>query len=323
MAGSATGGEHYLAGQENFAKHNLDGNSAAIANFKRCLESDPAYAPAYVALSVTYTQRGIDLRQGYSWLNDAIAACDMALALDNQLVDGYRALWRAAYPRAQVTRLCEAAQNVVERDPDDAEYLRYYGWLLWFTGRADEALPYLRRAVGLKSSSRPEFAGGTLVTRKAGHGDHWAYFFMGNASLALELYEQAEQAYGRGVELKSDFSSGHMGLICTYLAQGKRNAAKQQQARFREHHDDDRFFIKMADVDLLLGEHDEARALAIEGTEKEPDQRYWPRGILPSTILGFLLWGEDHREAIRRLRESESIDRTRMDQGDESLHASL
>jgi len=49
----------------------------------------------------------------------------------------------------------------------------------------------------------------------------------------------------------------------------------------------------------------------------EPDERYWPRGFLASTILGALLWRSDREGAQAELASSERINRERLEGGDE------
>ncbi len=141
---------------------------------------------------------------------------------------------------------------------------------------------------------------------------------MGNASLALELYGLAEEMYGKALELKGDLSSGHIGLICTYLSQGKQEQAIEQNKRFRANPDKDRYFVKAADVELLLGNVEKARAFGESGATDAPEARYYPRGVYASTILGGVLWEEDRAEAKRRLDQSLRLARKRLDQGDES-----
>ncbi len=188
---------------------------------------------------------------------------------------------------------------MVDLDPNDVSALRDLGWLLWFTGRAHEALPLLKRALALDPAFR------------------WSHFWLGNAYLALALYEDAEAMYGKAVALKPNLSSGHIGLICTYLSQGKYEHAVEQNRRFRANPDADRYFVKAADVELLLGNAGEARVFA-EKAAAPPDARYMPRGVSATTILGCILWPDDRPEAQRRLDQSAALDQRRLDEGDES-----
>jgi tetratricopeptide (TPR) repeat protein len=291
---------YYLRGQEHYVRTTPEDNDAAVANFKKALELNPRYALSYVGLSLAYSQRAADLNLGRVWLDDAVAAAERAIAIDDKLPEAYRALWVAYNPKLHLGKMREAVRRRVELNPDDAEALRNMGWLLWFTGHADEALPHLKKALQLDPTS------------------HWGHFFVGNASLALELYTQAEEFYGKSIQLKPNLSSGHIGLICTYLSQGKEEQAIEQNRRFRANPDEDRYFVKAADVELLLGNAEQARAFAEQGAAHVPDARYYPRGVCATTILGCVLWDDDRAEAQRRLDQSISLDRERLDRGDES-----
>ena len=215
-----------------------------------------------------------------------------------------RALWDEQYPRLHLRTMRDVAERWVELGPNDPEARRQFGWLLWFTGHSDEALPHLRKA---------------LEIDRRDPRSHWGYFFMGNASLALELYDLAEEIYGEALKLKPDMSSGHIGLICTYLSQGKQEPAIEQNKRFRANPDKDRYFVKAADVELLLGKIEDARAFAEQGANSAPEARYYPRGIYAATILGCVLWDSDRAEADRRLDQSVGLAQKRLDQGDESF----
>jgi hypothetical protein len=48
----------------------------------------------------------------------------------------------------------ELWQRRVEIDPSDVLASERVGWVLWFTGRAEESLPWLRRAVAQRPEGR-------------------------------------------------------------------------------------------------------------------------------------------------------------------------
>src|SRR5436305_382058 len=72
-------------------------------------------------------------------------------------------------------------------------------------------------------------------------------------------------------------------------------------------YDDDRYFIKLSDVEHSLGENESALPHARKASAEEPEERYWPRGYLPSTIVGAILWSADRSAAENALRLSEEI----------------
>lgn len=292
--------DYYRQGQELYGKVSRENNDEAMACFEKAIELDPTHAPALVGLSLAYAQRAGPLGLGRKWLDDAISAAERAVGLAPDLVDGYRALSRVYYSKGWYRKHLEASRKVLEFDSNDRVAIRDTGWALWFTGAADEALPYLRKTVTVD----PEF--------------RWSHFWLGNASFTLELYDQAEEMYGKAVETKN-LSSAHIGLICTYLCQGKEEPARQHNRRFRANPDQDRYFVKAADVEMLLGNFEEARQFAERAIGDALDARYMPRGVCPTTILGCVLWDNDRQEAERHLDQSVVLDRRRLDGGNDGF----
>ena len=73
------------------------------------------------------------------------------------------------------------------------------GWVLWYTGRANEGLPWLRAAAVM----RPD--------------NPWVHFYLGNANLALGEYGEAHRMYAKALQLRSDHSSAQAGVIWSLL----------------------------------------------------------------------------------------------------------
>src|SRR5437016_9526997 len=81
--------------------------------------------------------------------------------------EAYVALCRAYRIKGWLREEFQLWQRRAQIDPSDATVSERVGWVLWFTGRAAESLPWLRTAV----AQRPE--------------GRWGHFFLGNANLAL------------------------------------------------------------------------------------------------------------------------------------------
>ena len=78
--------------------------------------------------------------------------------------------------------------------------------------------------------------------------------------------------------------------------------------------------MKIADVEVLLGMDQPAKEHARKGTEAAPAVRYNPRGVLASTVLGYLLWKEGkHQEADEFFRQSLQLDRENLVEGDQGF----
>jgi len=225
---------------------------------------------------------------------------EKAVELDPSASDGYVALGLAYRGKGYLRKELELWQRRARLDPAEATARIRAGWILWFTGRPDEALSWLHSA----AAQRPT--------------DRWVYFFLGNANLALGDYDEAERMYRKPLELYQDHSSAHAGLIWSLLAAGRYDEARSRLRLFQASAlDGDRYFVKVADIEYFLGEHESALLHGRRGVAEEPEERYWPRGFLASTIIGALLWPAHYAEAEEQLQRSERFDRERLEGGDE------
>jgi hypothetical protein len=112
-------------------------------------------------------------------------------------------------------------------------------------------------------------------------------------------------------------------VIWSLLAAGRDEEARSHLRRFQTGSmDGDRYPLKLADIEHFLGEDETASRHAREALA-EPEERYWPRGFLASTILGALLWPADRVGAEEQLGNSEQIDRERLEGGDEGYMAHI
>ena len=294
-------------GLSKLAGGTAESNERAVALFERALSVYAGFAAAYMGLAKAYVQRTDDLLLGRSWLEPAVMAGKRAVELYPSLGDAYLALGRAYRIKGWLREELQLWRRRAQLDPTDTDASERLGWVLWFTGRADEALPWLRAAVAL----RPESS--------------WTHFYLGNANLALRDYGEAERMYGRALELHPDHSSAQAGVIWSLLAAGRDEEARSHLRRFQTgSFDGDRYPLKLADIEHFVGEDENASLHAREAlAEPARDsrwrgaERYWPRGFLASTILGALLWPADRAGAEEQLGYSEKIDRERLDGGDQ------
>lgn len=306
MVGEGTALALAAKGVGELSKGTVESNERAVALFGDALAIEPSLALAYVGLAKAYVQR-CDLQLGRSWLEPAAAAGKRAVELDPSLGDAYRILGRVYRMKGWLHQELLLWRRRAELDPDDADAHERLGWVLWFTGRAEESLPWLQAAI----AQRPD--------------SEWAHFFLGNANLALGNCGEAERSYGKELVLHPEHSSAQAGVIWSLLAASKDDAARSQLRRFQMRTmDGDRYPLKVADIEYFLGE-DEHAALHAQAALAEPEERYWPRGFLASTILGALLRDSDRSEAAEQLAHSEQIDQERLDGGDEGymVHVDL
>jgi tetratricopeptide (TPR) repeat protein len=277
-------------------------NERAVALFEQAIRIDPNLAAAHMALSKAYVQRARELRLGGRWLDAAISAGKRAVELEPSSGRACLALGAAYRGKGKLREELDLWQRRAALDPADADATERVGWIRWFTGDPDQALPWLHK---------------TVAQRPTGH---WGHFYLGNANLALENYAEAESMYRRALGLHPDHSSAQAGVIWSLVAARKDKVARRELRIFQgTTFDDDRYFIKLSDVEHFLGESESALPHARKASAEEPEERYWPRGYLPSTIVGAILWSADRTAAESALRLSEEIDRDRLEGGDEGF----
>jgi len=144
--------ELYLEARGHFRRRG-EGVVRAIDLYERALERDPMFAPAWAGLAEArslapyYTGTGT----GY-WaeaLDQAETAAEKALELDPSLVSAHVALGNVHRDRWEWAESERSFHRALELAPNDPEANQQYAEMLAGMDRADEALPYIRRAVEL------------------------------------------------------------------------------------------------------------------------------------------------------------------------------
>lgn len=140
--------DYYFVGLQYLNRRTSADIAQAIAYFRRAIQADPDYAPAWSAVAEAYTV----LRDYNSdappdaHYEDALAAAERAVALDPQQSRGHAVLgllnemhWRWADADRELRR-------ALELDPSDATARQWRAMYLWFVGDMAGALVEMRRA---------------------------------------------------------------------------------------------------------------------------------------------------------------------------------
>jgi tetratricopeptide (TPR) repeat protein len=233
----------------------------------------------------------------------AIRLLQEAIELDPTLGDAYVVLGRIYYKHAWLDAELRLWQGRLTIDPSNPDAQERIGWIFWFTGRAEEAFPWLERSIALRPTGK------------------WGHFYLGNANLILGRYGDAERSYRATLGSHPDHSSAHAGLAWTLFAAGRDDEARAQCDRMRATTlDGDRYDVKMADLELFSGNTDAAADCARRASAEDPNAwlgRYWPRGTAATTILAGAVLDRDRGAAEKALETSASVDRARLSNGDE------
>lgn len=146
----------YLQGHFFWKKRNEDGLKSAIRHYKKAIEKDPAYALAWAGMADAYTLLGevttISRRDLYPKIMESV---NKALEIDDRLGEAHISLaislmmiewdWKTAEKEFKLG---------IELSPDYATGHHWYGELLMFQGKMDEALKEFSLAVELDPVSQ-------------------------------------------------------------------------------------------------------------------------------------------------------------------------
>jgi serine/threonine protein kinase/TolB-like protein/Flp pilus assembly protein TadD len=242
--------DQYLRGKHLFQLGDYDGLLAARAAYRRAIELDPNFAPAFAGLAnVEYltvkdfsdTDQPVVIRQ-------AMEHADHAVALAPALAEAYseRALLRLnqydwAGAQADI-------QKALALDPTDVKANRRMVLLQLSLGNVDAALLAQRHVVDLDplDMNSLEILG-------------MSYYFAGQGAEARRTFEKV-----RVFSPKFEGLSGNAGF--SYLADGQPAAARREC----EPHPDDTARACLAAAEHALGQDERSRAILSDLIEKHP-----------------------------------------------------
>jgi tetratricopeptide (TPR) repeat protein len=162
--------ELYLRGRYYWNRRNGDDLNHAVEDFTRAIAHDPSDAKAYAGLADSY-----NLIREYGSMPDSVAypraldAASKAIALDDSLAEGHRALafalffWKWDVPNA-----LKEYQKAIQLDPNNVEAHHWYATTLLDLGRFGESLTEIERARTLDPTSPAILADRGLILFWAG-----------------------------------------------------------------------------------------------------------------------------------------------------------
>ncbi len=239
--------ETYLLAQHYLSKNNEQDMTKAIEYFERTIQLAPDYAAAYAGLSAALLQRGWVIKAGAIYQGveaQARTAALKAITLDEQLAEAHTSLsrikllydWNWGAAEHEVRR-------AVELDPGSVDAHIFYGHVLSFLRRDDEAIREGQFAVQLDPlSSTAQSAMGQFLFRARKYQDALpyqkraveleprnaeAYFRLGDLYVELGNYDQALAAYEKLGELTPEFESYRAGIARVHALTGKKTEARQ------------------------------------------------------------------------------------------------
>jgi adenylate cyclase len=205
----------FLKGWQHYLRQTPKDFRAAIDYFKKAAELDPKYGRAYAALAATYWETSTrlwDLELGLTRSHDAQFQAEqfLAKAMLSPTPLAHQVASAMLLHSQQYDEAIAEAKRAIAGDPNDADGYVALANVLSFTGRANEALELVERAIRLNPNYPP----------------HYLYQ-LGLARFGMKRLDEAAASLERAIALNPDDYWSQRLLLATYGLLGRKvNAAK-------------------------------------------------------------------------------------------------
>jgi len=226
--------DEYLMGLYFWNTRSRDGLEKAIDHFGRAVEKDSKFALAYALLAdCYYLQFTYGYRTGPQWVQDAKAAVDRALLLDESIAEAHVAAAGIEFYQEDHKVANASLRHALELNPNLAVAHLRYGWALCSSGHLDEAVREIKHAQELDplSPTNNTCLGLILAFDRQFHAsldycykgvelaptERWTQESLAYAYLLNGRYQQAIEHYQRLAVLNADRKGDVLASIATVL----------------------------------------------------------------------------------------------------------
>jgi serine/threonine protein kinase/tetratricopeptide (TPR) repeat protein len=201
----------YLKGRHNAAAHSPQAIELSIRHFKRALELDPNYAPAWAGIAhsqIVRAGRGMAPAAEAGAL--ARSAAVKAIELDDSLAEAHAALGEVAAKDMELRAAIRCLQRAIELNPGLAGVHTVLGRLYYCSERHREAQEAMLKALSLDPLS--------MVIHTC----------VGDAYYYSREYERSLVYYRKAIELDARFDGAHTDLARSLEALGQFDESRRE-----------------------------------------------------------------------------------------------
>jgi tetratricopeptide (TPR) repeat protein len=241
---NASAYDEYLMGLHFWNTRAKDGLEKAIDHFGRATEKDPNFALAYALMADSYyLQFNYGYRSEPRWVQDAKAAVERALLLDDSIAEAHVAMAMIEFYQEDDEVAIASLRRALALNPSLAVAHLRYGWALLPLGHLDEAVREIKRAqeldplsainnsaLGLILGLARQFRGCLDYCYKAAELAPNEVIFQENLAYAYLLngmYQEAIEHYQRVAVLSPDKQGDVLASVATALiSMGRKSEAE-------------------------------------------------------------------------------------------------
>jgi adenylate cyclase len=204
--------ENFLRGEEYFWSFTKDGNAKARQMFEKAVALDPKYADANAGIGWTYLIEWV-----WQWSSDpqalehASEMAQLALALDDSLPQAHGILSQIYLLKKQHDQAIAEAERAIALNPNRADGYVDLALILRFSGRAEEAVELMKKAMRLNPHYPPYYLQ-----------------VLGFSYCQMGRYEDAITAQKRALSRNPNLLGSHICLAACYGMAGRDEAARAQ-----------------------------------------------------------------------------------------------
>jgi tetratricopeptide (TPR) repeat protein len=205
----------FLKGWQHYLRQTPADFRTAIDYFKKAIELDPKYGRAYAALAATYweaSKRYWDLTLGLRRQHEAKFQAEQFLsqAMENPTPLAHQVASALLLQNQQHKDAISEAKLAIAGDPNDADGYVVLASALSFTGKPDQALEQVERAIRLNPHYPPQYL-----------------YQLGLAQFGMNRLDMAAASLERAIALNADDYWSQRLLLATYGLLGRRAAASK------------------------------------------------------------------------------------------------
>lgn len=262
--------DYFIKGRDAYLFPTPRGYEDAINWFKKAIEVDNKYAPAYAGLGETYSILGGWMQQNEErecdvFYNKSLGYALKALELAPNLSHSHRALATIYYALGRNGEAEKEAKEAINLNPNDAE--AYF--ILWKATGKDPDSEYIKRALDLNPN--------LLMA----HND------LGTAYLAIGKYENAVYHFRRTVEINPASALAHNNLGHALAEIGKiEEAIKEYKKSIEIDPNNDLAHSNLATALVNKGDIEKAISEYKKAVEINPNSALYHYNLGTALLLG-------------------------------------
>lgn len=233
----------YLEGRYDAGKRTGDALTQSVADFRRAIELDPSYAPAYAGLatSLAVLAEYKDVPPT-NLLFEAESAAKKAAQLDENLAEAHAALGLIRYSLLNWQGVFDEYQRAIELNPGEANAHHWYALALSESGKSEQGIAEMKLARELDPRSRIINANVAWCLYLAGKYDEAigqarqtltldpsfavAHGYLGQAYLEKGNYENSIEEFQKAISLSGGETSYKAELANAYAVAGRQEDAR-------------------------------------------------------------------------------------------------